>query len=237
MIKCNCGHTFDEETAAPLEHSVLCGDSTDAGNVAKLMDGENADLMLTDPPYGIGETTSDKNNYDSITDSRGNLIELIDSAVSAGIERCTRSMITPGNGNQWLYPEPTWCMAWFIPAGVGRSKWGFSCWQPILCYGTDPKLAGGNGCHPDALVHQEPASSDLHPCAKPIKFWAWLMDRTSDKGHAIFDPFLGSGTTIAACEQLGRRGFGIEISPKYVAVILERMKNLGCLPRLAEDSK
>ena len=91
-----------------------------------------------------------------------------------------------------------------------------------MCYGKDAKLAVGKGSHPDALVHQEGPSSDAHPCAKPMKLWVWLADRVSNDADSIYDPFLGSGTTLIACEQLGRKCRGIEISPAYVAVTLQR---------------
>ena len=70
---------------------------------------------------------------------------------------------TPGNLNHRLYPAPTWTMAWFVPAGTGCGPWGFCCWQPILCYGKDPKLAKGKGSHPDAIVHTEAAEKLGHP--------------------------------------------------------------------------
>lgn len=113
-------------------------------------------------------------------------------------------------------------MAWFVPAGTGKGPWGFCCWQPILCYGKDPKLTKGKGSHPDAIVHTESAEKLGHPCSKPIGFWEWLMNRTSEKGETIYDPFSGSGTTIIAGENLGRRCRAIETSPAYVAVALQR---------------
>jgi hypothetical protein len=131
-------------------------------------------------------------------------------------------VLTPGNGNTRLYPAPTWTMAWFTPAGVGRGPWGFCCWQPILCYGKDPKLAKGKGCHPDALVHTESAEDFGRPCTKPIKFWSWLMERASEIGQAVYDPFLGSGTTIIAAEMTGRSCIAIELSPAYIDVAVKR---------------
>jgi ParB-like chromosome segregation protein Spo0J len=207
------------------EHRVLCGDSTKAEDVARLMGGERAALCLTDPPYGLGDTASSKNNYATHDDTQENLQRLIEKTVMPLIEKM-RVVFTPGNVNQHKYPSPTWTMAWFCPAGVGSGPWGFCCWQPIMCYGKDPKLATGQGRHPDALVHQEGPSSDQHPCAKPMKFWAWLMERVSNDGELIYDPFLGSGTTLIAAEQLGRKCFGMEISPQYCDVIVKRWETL-----------
>jgi len=204
------------------DHRLLCGDSTKSHDVARVMQGENANLCLTDPPYGLGDTKSCKNNYDEYDDSKENLINLIAGFLPIAKKISNVVVITPGNSNQHLYTKPTWIMAWFTPAGTGRGPWGFCCWQPILCYGKDPKLAKGKGSHPDAIVHTESAEKLGHPCSKPIGFWEWLMKRTSEEGEFVYEPFSGSGTTIIACENLGRKCRAIELSPAYVAVTLER---------------
>jgi hypothetical protein len=208
------------------DHRLLCGDSTKAEDVERLMAGAHADLCLTDPPYGLGDTTSDKNNYNEYDDTRINLIKTISGffPLAKSVAKCV--VFTPGNGNTSLYESPTWTMAWFTPAGVGRGPWGFCCWQPILCYGKDPKLAKGKGCHPDALTHTEASEKLGHPCTKPIKLWCWLMERTSEKGETIYEPFGGSGTTLIAAEQLGRKCYGMEISPAYCDVIVKRWETL-----------
>jgi len=191
------------------------------------MRGENADLCMTDPPYGLGGTVSEKNNYNAYEDSKENLNRIVADGLPLYRAASRVAVLTPGNSNQNIYPDPSWTMAWFVPAGVGRGPWGFCCWQPILCYGKDPKLAAGKGSHPDALAHTEAAEKNGHPCAKPIGFWSWLMKRcTVSDGELILDPFLGSGTTIIAAEQLNRRCFGIELDPAYCDVIVERWENL-----------
>jgi DNA modification methylase len=203
-------------------HRLLCGDSTNAQHIDRLMRGETAHLCLTDPPYGLGDTSSVKNNYDTYEDSHENLIETILGFLPIAQQISSCVVLTPGNGNAYLYPAPTWTMAWFTPAGVGRGPWGFCCWQPILCYGKDPKLAKGKGCHPDAIVHTESAEKLGHPCTKPINFWKWLMERTSESGELIYEPFSGSGTTFIAAEALGRTCYGLELSPQYCDVIVKR---------------
>lgn len=205
------------------KHRLMCGDCTVDGQVTRLFAGSSeADLCLTDPPYGIGNTSSVKNNYDVHEDTRENLLRLIAGFIPLAVKRCKTIVLTPGNGNVRMYPEPAWTMAWFTPAGVGRGPWGFCCWQPILCYGKDPKLAKGLGCRPDAIVHTESSEKLGHPCTKPIKFWTWLMERTSEAGELIYDPFMGSGTTIIAAEQTGRTAIGMDLSPAYVHISLER---------------
>ena len=207
------------------EHRVLCGDSTSADDVARLMNGEKADTCLTDPPYGLGDTASVKNNYDQHDDTVENLEQIISSFFPLAQKVATVTVVTPGNGNTRRYPDPSWTMAWFTPAGAGRGPWGFCCWQPILCYGKDPKLANGMGCHPDAIVHTESSEESIHPCPKPIKFWICIMNRVVVPDGLIFEPFTGSGTGIIAAEETGRKCYGMEISPQYVDVIVKRWQD------------
>lgn len=77
-----------------------------------------------------------------------------------------------------------------------------------------------------------PQASPFHPTTKPIGLVARMIMNSSRKGELVFDPFCGSGTTLLACEQLGRIGFGVELDPRYVAVTLERLSALGLKPRL-----
>lgn len=211
-------------------HRLICGDSTEPSVLDRLCGSDAVRVVLTDPPYGLADTVSPKNDYDRYVDSRENLIQLIARFMPLALKRFDLIVLTPGNGNVFRYPEPTWTMAWFTPAGVGRGPWGFCCWQPILCYGKDPKLAAGQGCHPDALVLTESSEKLGHPCSKPIGFWSWLMERISETEQVIVDPFAGSGTTLVAAERLGRTAFCVELSPAYCAIVLERSVGLDLKP-------
>lgn len=203
-------------------HRLMCGDSTKADDVARLMDGQKAALVLTDPPYGLGDTNSEKNDYSTYDDTKANLVDLVAGFLPLAQEVAPVVVLTPGTKNHGIYPVPNWVMAWFTPAGTGCGPWGFCCWQPILCYGKDPKLSKGKGSHPDAIVHTEASEKFGHPCTKPINFWKWLMERTSEPGELIYEPFSGSGTTHIAAEVLGRKCYGMELDPIYCDVIINR---------------
>ena len=211
------------------KHRIMCGDSTDADSVALLMNGDKADLCLTDPPYGLGgEKESGKNSYDIYQDSRENLITLAAGWLPIARKISNAVVFSPGVTNAWLYPEPNWVMCWFYGGGPLISSWGFNCWQPFLCYGKDPSLATGNGGRPDAVNLNTPANAgDLdHPCPKPVKLWEWFIGRLSFKsGEIFYEPFSGSGTTIIAAEQTGRRCYAMELSPNYVDVAVRRWQN------------
>ena len=203
-------------------HRIICGDSTDAATVGRLLGDVKCDLCLTDPPYGLGDTKSTKNDYATYEDTKASLVGLVAKFLPIAQSVAPVVVLTPGNGNHRIYPPQDWTMAWFTPAGSGSGPWGFCCWQPILCYGKDPKLAGGKGRHPDAIVHTEAAEKFGHPCTKPIKFWCWLMERTSERGETIYEPFSGSGTTIIAGEQTGRSVYAVELNPPYVDIAVTR---------------
>jgi site-specific DNA-methyltransferase (adenine-specific) len=178
-----------------------------------------ADVTLTDPPYGVGE------HYASFNDTTDNLKLLIDGAFPILRTMSDRVVVTSGNGAQYDYPKPNWTMAWVTPAGAGSGPWGFSCWQPILCYGKDPYLVAGRGRRPDIIEHTETSEANGHPCPKPVRFMQRLVERVSLRGQMILDPFMGSGTTGVAAVSQGRKFTGIEIEPTYFDIACRRIED------------
>lgn len=199
-------------------HRLLCGDATNADDITGVLGGERAALCLTDPPYGIGEA------YQSFDDTPDHLAALIGQFVPLVRRHAACVLLTPGNRHQRLYPPPDWTLCWFLAAGTGVNPWGFTCWHPVLAYGADPYLAKGLGSRPDGLAKTESAENALaHPCPKPVGVWAWFLERGSPtRGERVLDPFCGSGTTLIACEQLGRACRAVEIEPRYVQVAIDR---------------
>jgi DNA modification methylase len=211
------------------KHRLLCGDSTDAESVAYLMDGAKAALCLTDPPYGLGDgKESGKNAYNEYDDTQENLVDLIKGWLPIARDIAPAVVFSPGVTNLWLYPPADWVMSWFYGGGQLISSWGFNCWQPFLCYGKDPSLASGNGGRPDGVDMNTPANAAEidHPCPKPVALWEWFTERLSfKKSEIIYDPFLGSGTTLIAAQKTGRKCYGLEIDPIYCDVIISRWES------------
>ena len=213
-------HTQPGDLIVMGEHRLLCGDCTDRDSYAAVSP-DRVNLVLTDPPYAIDLDYADSD------DDEATLRNLADKFLPLARGWANAVVFTPGVTRQWFYPEPKWVMCWFYGGGQFRSSWGFNCWQPILAYGKDPMLARGMGARPDAVDMNTPSNSaDInHPCPKPLKLWTWLVERCSIPGDVILDPFMGSGTTLIVAEQTGRIAHGIEISPTYCDVIVQRWQD------------
>jgi DNA modification methylase len=177
------------------------------------------DLVLTDPPYGVGI------EYDGYDDSERNLYEIVLMTFPLIRASGIITLLTPGNGNQYKYPEPDWTLAWTIPGTITCGSWGFIGWQPILAYGKDPYLREGKGCFVDTIVCNEPSKNDAdHPTPKPLTLWKWLLKRGAARyTDRILDPFLGSGTTLLAAKELGHEAVGIEQSERYCEIAAKRL--------------
>lgn len=182
------------------------------------------DLVLTDPPYGVGEF------YESWADTEENLAALISDVlpILRRIAKC--SLINSGVGPAFLYPRPDWMLAWFVTGATARCKWGFSCWQPLLAYGSDPYLRTGKGGRPDIIIGKLDdivGSAEIdpnHPCAKPLMLWRRLLHRGSPaETDLILDPFMGTGTTLIAAKDTHRKAIGIEIEEKYCEIAAKRL--------------
>lgn len=196
------------------------------GDCLEIMPTCTADTIFADPPYGNGTA------YLSYDDTLEGLKTLSQKWLPMARSIATRVCITPGNANMYLYDRPTWTMAWVTPAGAGSGPWGFSCWQPIMCYGPDPMLASGKGRRPDLIIHTEQSERNGHPCPKPERFMRRLIDRISVDADTVLDPFMGSGTTGVACAKLGRKFTGIELDPDYFDIACERIAKAYAQPDL-----
>ena len=197
---------------------LACGDSMEI-----LQEIETADAVVTDPPYGVmlGESKNrqaiakNQMKYRLFSDTP----EYIETKIIPIIEYCInkfrRVVLTPGNRNMFLYPQPEDMGIWFNPAGTSRTKWGYSCGQPIFYYGKDPRA--GKGSTPNGTWGKYSRTKEIinHPCPKPLPFMQWLVEKASLPGEIVLDPFMGSGTTAIAALQLDRKFIGIELDREY----------------------
>jgi site-specific DNA-methyltransferase (adenine-specific) len=190
------------------------------GDCREVLPRINADVAVTDPPYGVGV---DYDGHDDTTEA----LEALIADVWPLMERFDRVALTPGVGNIHRWPAPRWTLCWFDPGGVGSGPWGFCTWQPVLVYGKDPFLQDGKGRRPDGLMlmqRGDPDGTIKHPCPKPVDLMRWVIARVAPRsGEVIVDPFMGSGTTLRAAKDLGRKVVGIDQSERYCEIAAKRM--------------
>lgn len=188
------------------------------------------DAVVTDPPYGVnyeGSTTKHGKNgfgYASFQDTPEEIERVCVPSVRMAVKMARSAVVTPGNANAFKYDAPRSLGVIYYPSGANSGPWGFVCSQPLFFYGKDPYLANALGSRPSAFASTEAVDRSIaHPCPKPIGTMLWLVKRVSLEGETVLDPFMGSGTTLVACQRLGRMGTGIEIDPGYFQTACERV--------------
>lgn len=189
------------------------------------------DCLVTDPPFGVGLGVDKdmrrnghglgKERYASYEDTYGNYCQIVVPVISQCLMVITRGAVFVGPHVHEM-PKPTAIGGIYCPAAVGMHCWGFNNLLLILFYGTDPSLQ--NGARHTVLRSSAIAEKNGHPAPKPIEWMKWLVGRTSREGETILDPFMGSGTTIRAAKDLGRKAIGIEIEERYCEIAANRLR-------------
>jgi len=221
------------------EHRLLCGDSTDSDQVAKLMNGEKADMVFTDPPYGeninfsyLGHTTKLKHKSEIIKNdelSGDNLNDFLVS-IKSNLKLFNKGAYYICSGWKQLPVfqtvfEHSMMIVWDkkqLGFGMGdyRNQTEF-----ILYHKNNGSWYGDNSQRNVFEINRE-NDNKLHPTIKPIALCEKAINNSSKKGNLVLDAFLGSGSTMVAAHQLKRKCFGIELDPKYCQVIIDRMQKL-----------
>lgn len=223
------------------EHRLMCGDSTDKGNVELLMNGNKADMVITDPPYNVNYEgkTKDALKIENDNKSSEEFFRFLTSAFS-----CIEYALKEGGA---FY---VWFASWehinFENAlnGVGLIVREELVWiKNSLVLGRqdyqwrhEPCLYGwkdgashnwySNRSQTTVLEFNRPTANKEHPTMKPVELFAYQIKNSSKKNDIVLDIFGGSGTTIIACEQIGRKGYVMELDPRYCDVIIKRWETL-----------
>jgi DNA modification methylase len=198
------------------------------------------DAVITDPPYGIEGSSGtinrqrDKGGYElsHFADSPAYIRSVVVPVVQCSIEIARCVVVTPGNKNCCLYPQPDSFGAFYQPASVGLQVFGNADAQPIFYYGKN--ASGKNMGVPCSYTLTEAPEKNGHPCPKPERAWTVLCANVTREGQTILDPFAGSGTTLVAAKKLGRHFLGFEISPEYCAIARDRLARIDAQPTLFE---
>lgn len=238
------------------KHRLLCGDSTKTEDVARLMDGNRADICFTSPPYALGKSVALSGNtamadkqrvYDKHDDNPDEWAQLMDGWWDASVQAVTYAWLVnvqPLAGNKrelmrWINARIdrlidiiTWDKGHSAPpmaAGVLASRYEW-----IIGMGkTDASRAFPLSSWRGTLqsVYEAPPQrgneyADIHAATMPVHVPAWIMGTLCDQAKSVYEPFCGTGTTLIAAEQLGRICYGMEISPAYCDVIVKRWETL-----------
>jgi DNA modification methylase len=239
------------------EHRLFCGDSTNRGDVKRLMDGGVADIMFTSPPYNLGKSSKISGNknqeergdaYVGIDDdvSPEKWRSMVESMVAASLEVSHAAIVNvqPLAGNKsviwkWLANIGSrlcdvliWDKGFTAPAfapGVTSSSYEllvviggenakrtvpFASWR-----GTVSNIYRGD-------LQRANKYAAIHGASFPAHLPEFVLGTLCDKSKSVYDCCMGTGTTLVVAEQLGRKCYGMEISPAYCDVIVQRWENL-----------
>jgi hypothetical protein len=201
------------------EHRLLCGDSTKPEDVARVMGGEKVDALITDPPYGVDFKGKAEGRGSTPTGYIGGDNNAGPGVVAMLLPMAERGVVFCGNRLLHDYPKPRDIGCVYCPAGAGTGPWGFICFHAILFYGSRQ----GGPRSPSSFTSNHVSEKNGHPCPKPVEWMTWAIEIGTCERETVLEPFGGSGTTMVAAQNLGRKCYGMEISPSYCAVIIERM--------------
>ena len=219
------------------EHRLMCGDSTDTEQVTQMMGGDMADMLLTDPPYNVdyyGKTKdklkieNDKMEDDSFRNFLADAFKSADMVLRGGGVYYIWHAGLEGYNFIGACRDVGWkvrqCVVWNKNSMVmGRQDYQWKH-EPCL-YGWKDGAAHkwkSDRKQTTVLEFDRPTRSELHPTMKPIPLFDYQIRNNTDPGDIVLDLFAGSGTTIMACEQNGRRAYCMELDPHYCDVIIKR---------------
>mgnify|MGYP002563937802 FL=1 len=218
-------------------HYLMCGDSTNAEDVKKLMNNQLADLIVTDPPYNVNYEGKTDNNLKIMNDNMEDnqfysflesaFINLYDSIKAGGSIYVFHADTEGLNFRKAMMSSGfklAECLVWVKNAFVmGRQDYHWKH-EPVL-YGWKPGASHyfiNDRSQSTVLEFDKPIRNEEHPTMKPIDLIAYLINNSSKKDEIVLDLFGGSGTTMIACEQTNRKAFIMELDPRYCDVIVDR---------------
>ena len=222
-------------------HRLMCGDSTHKSDVLCLMNNQNADMILTDPPYNVNyegktedalkiqnDNMSETEFYNFISDALKNMYDVTKYGGSIYIFHADTEGLNFRNAFKSSGFKLAQCLIWVKNTFViGRQDYQ---WQhePIL-YGWKEGMAHyfvDDRSQSTVLEFDKPLRNAEHPTMKPVDLLVYLMQNSSRKNNIILDPFGGSGSTLIAAEQINRTCYMMELDEKYCDVIIKRWETL-----------
>lgn len=236
------------------EHRLMCGDSINLEDVRKLMGGAIADMVFTDPPYGV--SIGDKNKALNAVQKAGQQTENIandtlkaDELYKVLVKAMTNCRMSCKEDASYFVSSPQWgelglmMMMMMKDAGLpvrhvliwekncatfslGRLDYDYQHEQIFYTWTKSHHNYRKGEYRTTVWKYDKPRKCDLHPTMKPVELVANCINDCSKEGDIILDIFGGSGTTLIAAEQLGRKAYLMELNPHYCDVILSRWEKL-----------
>lgn len=229
-------------------HRLICGDATDSDAVARLMDGQKADMVFTSPPYNANTNSSSdifsqNKSVKLYSDGYSDNLESSDyvNFASSVLNNCF--LFTDGhifwnvsyNANSrfeyiqqiqnhlhYLIEQICWKKSSHIPFKGSLMRE----WEPIYVFSTNGNMLGLDSVHSNHWeVSNNKSQQDNHKACFPVELPSRAI-RLNDSYKVIFEPFTGSGSTMVAAHQLNRKCYGMELDPKYCQVIIDRMHKI-----------
>ena len=223
------------------QHRLLCGDSTDSDQVARLMNGDKADMVFTDPPYrykkmGSGGVFNEgykklkEDIKDIINFDPTNFLNILPLVFNKGINAyifCNTDLVPDyclwAKENKFNFNILTWHKKSFIPASNNHH---FPDTEYLIYISKSAIFNSGLNVNYGKYFVLDNEKSNDHPTIKPIEIISNEIQIGSNINSIVLDFFLGSGSTMVASHQLNRKCYGMELDPKYCQVIVDRMMKL-----------
>jgi site-specific DNA-methyltransferase (adenine-specific) len=220
------------------EHRLLCGDSTVKADVDRVMGGEKATVVFTDPPYNM-ETQGGGALHEQYKKTAERIKDIVDFK-PAEFLATLNLYFASGYHSSFIFCNKALILDYLIFAKENKLSANILVWKKPVCvpFGDSHRpdieylifirknakwINGLSGANYSRCLEYPNERSEEHPTIKPVELVQNQLRITSETNDVIAEPFCGSGTTMVACENLHRKCRAIEISPNYCAVILERM--------------
>jgi DNA modification methylase len=208
------------------EHRLLCGDSTDSDQVAKLMNGQKADMVFTDPPYGINIGNQSQGKGGGVAKKIDYGINEWDKqipydAINLSLSICDNVVLWGANYYADKLPPSSCWIVW--DKDNGETDFA-DCELAWTSYSKSVKKFKWKWM---GMIQEDMKNKEkrVHPTQKPVPLAEWTFNEFK-VGQNILDLFLGSGSTMVASHNTKRKCFGMELDPKYCQVIVDRMQKL-----------
>ena len=236
MVKVKCpetGEIIEYEENEIFSHRLMCGDSTKEEDVAKLMNGVKADMVFTDPPYGMNLDTDYSKmqgngrkgkTYSKVIGDNEDFKEELIKTVFDNFNYCSEIFL--------------WGVDYYFDLIPNFKNGNLIVWDKTLQangdadYNSEFELLWTKNRHKKEVIHfnwfryfglsAQDMKTREHPTQKPLQVITPFIEKHSDEGNLIVDIYGGSGSTLIACEQLNRSCYMMELDPKYVDVIINR---------------